>query len=43
MSRRSPRAVPTLAWQRTQKEPIVPCARSLIFCSNLLNIGDRLA
>src|SRR3954453_14631105 len=43
MSRLSPRAVPTVALQRTQKELIVPRARSLILCSNLLNIGETAA
>ena len=43
MSRRSPREVPTLAWQRTQNEAMVPLARLLMVCSNLLNIGETAA
>src|SRR2546430_1300901 len=43
MSRRPPSDGPTLAWPRTQQEFSVPRARSLILCSNLLNIGETAA
>ena len=41
-SRGSLSVVPTPMWQRTQKVPMLG-ARSLIFCSNLWNIGEMPA
>ena len=39
-SRGSSSWVPICWWQRTQKVPMVPEAKSLMACSNLWNIGE---